>query len=150
MRRRRSGSNSERRCATAARSLASHKHNSSSGLGSSSPPSPGSRQVALCRPSRLAQIDPYEGAKADPAWSHRLSGPHGEPVGTLTLMRTAGGWSMQDFVHWTATWDMAGLGAKAPSAGASLQLQAPAGEELADLLVAALLDISTLPRGYIA
>jgi hypothetical protein len=97
----------------------------------------------------LAQIHPHEGAKADPAWSHRLTGPDGEPIGTLTLIRTAGGWSMQDFVHWTATWDMVGLGAKAPSAGASPQLEAPAGEALADLLVAALLDVSTLPRGYI-
>jgi hypothetical protein len=98
----------------------------------------------------LAQIQPYEGAKADPAWSHRLTGPQGEPIGTLTLMRTVGGWSVQDFVHWTATWDMTGLGAKAPSAGASLQLEAPPGDVLADLLVAALLDVSTLPRGYIA
>jgi len=89
-------------------------------------------------------------AKADPAWSHRLSGPAGELIGTLTLMRTAEGWSMQDFVRWTATWDVTGLGASAPSAGASLQLDAPTGEVLADLLVAALLDASTLPRGYIA
>jgi len=65
-------------------------------------------------------------------------------------MRTAEGWSMQDFVRWTATWDVTGLGASAPSAGASLQLDAPTGEVLADLLVAALLDASTLPRGYIA
>jgi hypothetical protein len=97
----------------------------------------------------LAHVHPHQGAKADPAWSHRLTGPQGEPIGALTLMRTAGGWSMQDFVHWTATWDMTGIGAKAPSAGASLQLHAPAGDVLADLLVAALLDASTLPRGYI-
>jgi hypothetical protein len=97
----------------------------------------------------LAQVHPHEGARADPAWSHRLTGPQGEPVGTLTLMRTVGGWSLQDFAYWTATWDMAGLGAKAPSAGAALQLHAPAEDELADLLVAALLDASTLPRGYI-
>src|SRR5579859_1456055 len=45
----------------------------------------------------LAQVHPHEGAKADPAWSHRLTGPDGEPVGTLTLMRTAGGWGLADF-----------------------------------------------------
>jgi hypothetical protein len=98
----------------------------------------------------LAQIHPYEGAKADPAWSHRLTGPDGEAIGTLTLMRTAGGWGLQDFIQWTTTWDMTGIGAKAPSAGASLQLDTPAADVLADLLVAALLDVSTLPRGYIA
>lgn len=98
----------------------------------------------------LAQIHPYDGAKADPAWSHRLTTAQGEPIGTLTLMRTVGGWGLQDFVNWTATWDMTGVGLKAPSAGAYLQLEAPVGEELADLLVAALLDVSTLPRGYIA
>jgi hypothetical protein len=109
-----------------------------------------SARVESAAGTLLARIRPCEGARADPAWPHRLTGPDGEPVGTLTLMRTADGWSMRDLVHWTATWDMTGLGAKAPSAGASLQLEAPAGEVLADLLVAALLDVSTLPRGYIA
>jgi hypothetical protein len=109
-----------------------------------------SARIESAEATLLALIHPHEGSKADPAWSHRLSGPAGEPIGTLTLMRTAGGWSMQDFVRWTATWDMTGLGANAPSAGASLQLDAPADEVLADLLVAALLDASTLPRGYIA
>jgi hypothetical protein len=98
----------------------------------------------------LAQVHPHEGAKADPAWSHRLTGPQGEPIGTLTLMRTASGCTMQDFVRWTATWDMVGLGANAPSAGASLQLDTPAEDALADLLIAALLDVSTRPRGYVA
>jgi hypothetical protein len=70
-------------------------------------------------------------------------------LGTLTLMRTAGGWSLQEFMYWTATWDMTGVRLKAPSAGAALELAAPVGEDLADLLVAALLDVSTLPRGYI-
>jgi hypothetical protein len=109
-----------------------------------------SARIESAEATLLAHIHPHEGAKADPAWSHRLTGPQGEPIGTLTLMRTVGGWGMQDFMDWTATWDMTGVGAKAPSAGASLQLAAPAGEALADLLVAALLDVSTLPRGYIA
>ena len=109
-----------------------------------------SARIESAAASLLAQIRPYEGAKADPAWSHKLTGPDDEPIGTLTLMRTVGGWSMQDFARWTATWDMVGLGANAPSAGASLQLEAPAEDVLADLLVAALLDVSTLPRGYIA
>jgi hypothetical protein len=109
----------------------------------------GSASIESAAATLLAQIHPYEGTKADPAWTHRLTGPNGEPIGTLTLVRSASGWSMQDFVHWTATWDMAGVGAKTPSAGASLQLEAPAEEALADLLVAALLDVSTLPRGYV-
>jgi hypothetical protein len=109
-----------------------------------------SARIESASAALLAHVHPHEGAKADPAWSHRLTGPQGEPIGTLTLMRTAGGWGMQDFIDWTATWDMAGIGAKAPSAGASLQLAAPVGEALADLLVAALLDVSTLPRGYVA
>lgn len=110
----------------------------------------GSARIESAAGELLARVQPYEGAKADPAWSHRLTGPQGEPAGTLTLMRTAGGWGLDDFVHWTATWDMTGVGARAPSAGASLQLPAPPGDVLADLLVAALLDFSTLPRGYIA
>jgi hypothetical protein len=109
-----------------------------------------SARIESAAATLLAQVHPHEGAKADPAWSHRLTGPQGEPIGTLTLMRTASGWTMQDFVRWTATWDMVGLGANAPSAGASLQLDAPAGDVLADLLIAALLDVSTLPRGYVA
>ncbi len=109
-----------------------------------------SARIESAAATLLADIHPYDGAKADPAWSHKLTGPDGEPIGTLTLMRTAGGWSLQDFVSWTATWDMTGLGAKTPSAGASLQLDAPAADVLADLLVAALLDVATLPRGYIA
>ncbi|HLJ99692.1 MAG TPA: hypothetical protein VKU39_07260 [Streptosporangiaceae bacterium] len=98
----------------------------------------------------LAQIHPYEGAKADAAWSHRLTGPDGEQVGTLILMRSASAWSLNDFVYWTATWDMTGVGLKAPSAGAALHLDAPVEDDLADLLIAALLDVSTLPRGYLS
>jgi hypothetical protein len=109
-----------------------------------------SARIESAASTSLAQIHPYEGAKADPAWSHGLTGPQGEPIGTLTLMRTVGGWGLQDFLDWTATWDMAGIGLKAPSAGAYLHLEAPPDEALADLLVAALLDFSTLPRGYIA
>lgn len=97
----------------------------------------------------LAQIHPYEGAKSDAAWAHRLTGPDGEQIGTLILMRNASAWSLTDFVNWTATWDMTGVGLKAPSAGATLVLDAPVDDDLADLLVAALLDVSTLPRGYL-
>lgn len=109
-----------------------------------------SARIESATATPLADIHPYEGAKADPAWSHRLTGPDGEQIGTLTLMRTAGGWGLRDFIDWTATWDMTGLGARTPSAGAALELHAPAADALADLLVAALLDVSTLPRGYLA
>lgn len=98
----------------------------------------------------LAHIHPHEGAKADAAWPHRLTGPDGEHVGTLILMRNASAWSLSDFVYWTATWEMTGVGLKTPSAGAALNLDAPVDDVLADLLVAALLDVSTLPRGYLS
>lgn len=38
---------------------------------------------------------------------------------------------------------------KAPSAGAMLQLSAPVAPELGDVLAAACVDFSVLPRGYI-
>lgn len=64
-------------------------------------------------------------------------------------MRTVQGWSLQEFGYWAATWDMVGLGQKTPSASALLQLHAPADDLLGDLLVAALTDVCTLPRGYV-
>jgi hypothetical protein len=39
---------------------------------------------------------------------------------------------------------------KVPSAGASLQLNAPVAPELGDVLAAACVDFTVLPRGYIA
>ncbi|MCV7091570.1 hypothetical protein, partial [Mycobacterium interjectum] len=39
---------------------------------------------------------------------------------------------------------------KAPSAGAMLKLRAPAAPQLGDMLAAACVDFSVLPRGYIA
>ncbi|WP_297731786.1 hypothetical protein [Mycobacterium sp.] len=39
---------------------------------------------------------------------------------------------------------------KAPSAGAMLELRAPVAPQLGDMLAAACVDFSVLPRGYIA
>ncbi|HTY34522.1 hypothetical protein [Mycobacterium sp.] len=39
---------------------------------------------------------------------------------------------------------------KAPSAGAMLKLRAPVAPQLGDLLAAACVDFSVLPRGYVA
>ena len=39
---------------------------------------------------------------------------------------------------------------KTPSAGALLQLRAPVAAELGDVLAAACVDFSVLPRGYVA
>jgi hypothetical protein len=100
--------------------------------------------------SALATIGPFDGNRNDPAWPHPLSSPDGSPIGTLTLMRLATGWSFDKLLMWTVTWDMAGMPAKMPSAGALLQLDGPVPEILGDLLVAALVDVSTLPRGYVA
>jgi len=88
-------------------------------------------------------VDPLGGA-----WSHPLTAANGSPLGTLTLMRTIESWSVGDFLYWASTLDRTGQSLKPPSAGAVLQLTAPVSEVLGDLLIAALLDVSTLPRGY--
>jgi hypothetical protein len=100
--------------------------------------------------SVLAKIEPYAGSKGDAAFMHPLTAADGSPLGTLTLMRSVQGWSIADFVSWTATWDMTGLGMKTPSAGALLTLTRPVDDILGDLLVAALVDMCTLPRGYVS
>ncbi|HWA65813.1 MAG TPA: hypothetical protein VG899_05525 [Mycobacteriales bacterium] len=100
--------------------------------------------------SVLAHVNPFRGERADAAWPHPLTSPDGKQLGTLTLMRTMQAWSLQAFGYWAATWEMTGLGLKTPSAGAVLQLSAPVSDILADLLVAALVDVTTLPRGYVA
>jgi hypothetical protein len=93
----------------------------------------------------LAAVQPYAGSKADSAWQHRIVSPTGQELGVLTLMTVHIG---SETVQWLLNQNVGNL--KAPSAGALLQLSAPVSPELGDVLAAACVDFSVLPRGYIA
>jgi hypothetical protein len=97
----------------------------------------------------LAVVRPHTGHKADGAWHHRLLSPSGEVVGVLTLMTVHTGWSdiESEAIQLLFNRNLATL--KAPSAGAMLTLAAPVDPHLGDVLAAACVDFSVLPRGYI-
>lgn len=97
----------------------------------------------------LAVVRPHSGHKADGAWHHRLLSPSGEELGVLTLMTVHTGWSdiESEAIQLLTEHNVATL--KAPSAGAMLTLAAPVGPHLGDVLAAACVDFSVLPRGYI-
>ncbi|ORV43818.1 hypothetical protein [Mycobacterium conspicuum] len=98
----------------------------------------------------LAVVEPYAGSKADSAWRHRILSPAGHELGALTLMTVHTGWAdiESEAIQLLTNHNVATL--KAPSAGALLQLNAPVAAELGDVLAAACVDFSVLPRGYIA
>ncbi|WP_102418373.1 hypothetical protein [Mycobacterium sp. 4858] len=98
----------------------------------------------------LAVVQPHTGHKADSAWHHRLLSPTGQAIGVLTLMTVHTGWSdiESDAIMLLTGRNVATL--KAPSAGAMLTLAAPVPPQLGDVLAAACVDFSVLPRGYIA
>jgi hypothetical protein len=98
----------------------------------------------------LAVIRPHAGAKADGAWHHPILSPTGDELGVLTLITVHTGWSDIEFeaVQLLFNTNIATL--KAPSAGAMLRLRAPVHPVLGDMLAAACVDFSVLPRGYIA
>lgn len=97
----------------------------------------------------LAVARPHAGHKADSAWHHRLFSPSGEALGVLTLMTVHMGWNdiESDAIRLLTNRNVATL--KAPSAGAMLTLAAPVSPQLGDVLAAACVDFSVLPRGYI-
>ncbi|OBH48533.1 hypothetical protein [Mycobacterium mantenii] len=97
----------------------------------------------------LAVVQPHTGHKADSAWHHRLVSPTGEALGVLTLMTVHTGWSdiESEAIQLLSNHNVATL--KAPSAGAMLTLAAPVNPYLGDVLAAACVDFSVLPRGYI-
>ena len=95
-------------------------------------------------------FQPHTGSKADSAWHHRILSPAGRELGVLTLMTVHTGWSdiETEAIQLMFNQNIATL--KAPSAGAMLKLDAPVTPDLGDLLAAACVDFSVLPRGYIA
>jgi hypothetical protein len=98
----------------------------------------------------LAVVEPHTGSKADSAWHHRILSPAGNELGVLTLMRAQNGWSgiAAETTLWLLNQNVGAL--KPPSAGVLVKLSAPVGPELGDVLAAACVDFSVLPRGYIA
>jgi hypothetical protein len=98
----------------------------------------------------LAVVQPHSGSKADSAWHHRILSPAGDELGVLTLMKAQNGWTgiAAETTLWLLNENVGAL--KAPSAGALLELHAPVASALDDVLAAACVDFSVLPRGYIA
>jgi antitoxin (DNA-binding transcriptional repressor) of toxin-antitoxin stability system len=98
----------------------------------------------------LAVIQPHTGSKTDSAWHHRILSSADDELGVLTLMRAQNGWSgiAAETTLWLLNQNVGAL--KPPSAGVLLKLGAPVAPELGDVLAAACIDFSVLPRGYIA
>ncbi|SPM38037.1 hypothetical protein MNAB215_212 [Mycobacterium numidiamassiliense] len=98
----------------------------------------------------LAAIQPHTGFKADKAWHHRILSPAGDELGVLTLMTVHTGWHDIDSEAMQLLFDYNVNVQKTPSAGAQLKLRAPVAPEFGDILAAACVDFSVLPRGYVA
>jgi hypothetical protein len=98
----------------------------------------------------LAAVQPHSGSKADSAWHHRILSPAGDELGVLTLMKAQNGWAgiAEETTMFLLNQRVGAL--KAPSAGVLLELRAPVAPEVGDVLAAACVDFSVLPRGYIA
>ena len=98
----------------------------------------------------LAVVQPHRGSRADSAWHHRILSPAGDELGVLTLMKAQNGWTgiAAETTLWLLNENVGAL--KVPSAGALLELRAPVAPALDDVLAAACIDFSVLPRGYIA
>ena len=98
----------------------------------------------------MSPLQPHTGSKADSAWHHRILSPAGHELGVLTLMTVHTGWKDIEEEAWRLLLDYNVPSLKAPSAGALLRLRAPVAPQLGDLLAAACVDFTVLPRGYIA
>ncbi|MBW0014478.1 hypothetical protein [Mycobacterium sp.] len=113
-------------------------------------PADGAARIESGGGTVLAVVEPHRGLKADSAWRHRLASPAGDELGVLTLMRAHIGWRDIEEEAFRLLFDSNVTSLKAPSAGALLQLGAPVAPQLGDVLAAACVDFSVLPRGYIA
>ena len=98
----------------------------------------------------LAVVAPHSGFKADRAWHHRILSPAGDEIGVLTLITVHTGWRDIDSEAMQLLFDYNVNAQKTPSAGALLRLRAPVAPELGDVMAAACVDFSVLPRGYVA
>ena len=98
----------------------------------------------------LAVVQPHSGSKADRAWHHRILSPAGDELGVLTLITVHTGWHDIDSEAMQLLFDYNVNAQKLPSAGALLRLRAPVAAELGDVMAAACVDFSVLPRGYVA
>jgi hypothetical protein len=98
----------------------------------------------------LAVVRPHSGQKGDGAWHHPILSPAGHEFGVLTLMRVFTSWRDIETEAFELMFDQNLASLKAPSAGAMLKLSARVTPELGDVLAAALIDFSVLPRGYVA
>jgi antitoxin (DNA-binding transcriptional repressor) of toxin-antitoxin stability system len=98
----------------------------------------------------LAVVQPHSGFKADRAWHHRILSPAGDELGVLTLITVHTGWHDIDSEAMQLLFDYNVNAQKTPSAGALLKLHAPVPPEFGDIMAAACVDFSVLPRGYVA
>jgi antitoxin (DNA-binding transcriptional repressor) of toxin-antitoxin stability system len=113
-------------------------------------PADGAARLETGGGTTLAVIQPHTGSKTDSGWHHRILSPAGDELGVLTLMRAQNGWSgiAAETTLWLLNQNVGAL--KPPSAGVLLKLGAPVAPEVGDVLAAACLDFSVLPRGYVA
>ena len=113
-------------------------------------PADGAARVETGGGTVLAVVQPHAGSKSDGAWHHRLISPAGDELGVLTLMTVQNGWNglAAETTQWLLNQQVGSL--KVPSAGVLLELRAPVAPEVGDVLAAACVDFSVLPRGYIA
>ncbi|HME74390.1 MAG TPA: hypothetical protein VKI00_01670 [Mycobacterium sp.] len=114
------------------------------------PPADGAARFETGGGTTLAVVEPHSGSKADSAWHHRILSAAGDELGVLTLMRAQNGWTgiAAETTLWLLNENVGAL--KPPSAGVLLELSSPVAPEVGDVLAAACVDFSVLPRGYIA
>jgi hypothetical protein len=108
------------------------------------------RAAGRRRRTVLAVIQPHSGFKADRTWHHGIVSPAGDELGFLTLMTVHTGWRDIDSEAMQLLFDYNVNTQKLPSAGALLRLRTPVAPVLGDVMAAACVDFSVLPRGYVA
>jgi hypothetical protein len=86
------------------------------------------------------------GGKSD----YTLSSAAGDELGVLTLITVHTGWHGIDSEAMQLLFDYNVNAQKTPSAGALLKLHPPVPPEFGDIMAAACVDFSVLPRGYVA
>lgn len=102
--------------------------------------------------STLARlIDDPGGHRGVDAFVLAVVDPAGARLGTFSIVRTLGAYSLlNDVIETSIWWDRAGQPLKAPLLGAVISLKAPVSGPIGDLLVAACADVCLGLRGYTA
>lgn len=91
-----------------------------------------------------------EGQRKDSTWPYQLTDHQGQPLGTLTWMRTGATFDLVgELTDMSIWWDRAGAPLKVPSLGVHLALDHPVDATTGDLLLGACVDLSLGSHSFI-